>query len=487
MSTVTDRETRFGELQPNHPVALETYLQLEDFERVSKPELIEATFKLHALFTPHLVLHEAQLFDHAGMRNFFSDLDKTQPEEFRALVAYLTDPGRDPLGLGPVVVASEYDPADPTRVIPLDALLMRKLGVDNPSRVPWQFGSIGYDAVEINRRIREATGIRRYKTALDSLGPTKQEYPHYLELISNVWDRHSDITRFNLPKPDYGATLLSLLGKSRLEDREAALGEQLREALSLQRLTFKNGKEITQIDQTSVLLWVGDQTSEEGLKGALWTVIRRAHPEAFVRAFPARVGWLSAVDPTRSGYWAGVERAAGLSEKLPPATALGNVSVKTGGQLLLDKISYRELYSLRANGEFQQSLRTLNEVWANSSDYSYFMDVLTKHVDLIYGVLGAKKKSSSLRADGPNVVVDAWHSFEDVITAIQIASVIFPLEIATMGLKDSPRSLGFAAAAAVGAVVVKNLYRWTQPKREWAYLTERVGGAAKGKQVPSPN
>lgn len=249
MPTTTDKRTNFERLEPNHPVSLETSRQLEEFESVASAKLIEMIIKLNGFFTPHLVLHEAQLLDHVGMRRFFCRLKKEE-QEFDALVSYLTDPGKDPLGLGPVIVASEYDVADLKGIIPLAALLKRKLGVDNPARVPWQFGSINppQKRESVNKQILASDANHRYELAVENLDYARGDYPRYLELISNVWDHAGDVTRYNLTKPDYPGTLMTLLSESNFGDAESPTAERLREALLKGKLTFNDGKEVTQFD-----------------------------------------------------------------------------------------------------------------------------------------------------------------------------------------------------------------------------------------------
>src|SRR5882762_2086609 len=121
----------FEHLEPNYPLTLETSRQVEDYSATNDPRLIEICIKLHGLFTPHLVLHEAQVLDHVAMRNFFLGSDRKTLDD---VIRYLVEPGKDSLGLGPVIVASEYDLEDPKSIIPLRSLLARKLGVNNAAR-----------------------------------------------------------------------------------------------------------------------------------------------------------------------------------------------------------------------------------------------------------------------------------------------------------------------------------------------------------------
>lgn len=208
-----------------------------------------------------------------------------------------------------------------------------------------------------------------------------------------------------------------------------------------------------------------------------------------MRAFPAKAGSLSATDPEQLGYWAGVERAAGRNKKRSPSAAIEQVAqehveVETGGTLLLDRISYRELRTLRANDEFQDSLWSLHQEWAHSSDYSFFVRVLRAHIDLIYRILGAKKRSSPLRSDGPNVLVKVWHSSELPLFLTEVGEFAYRL-IDAVPPHGSPTSIErFVLLAFVSSwITIANLYRWTQPKQEWHHLADRVGLTARSSKV----
>ncbi len=225
------------------------------------------------------------------MRNFFLELESDR-KNLDDIIRYLADPGKDGLELGPVIVATEYDREDPKNVIPLRSLLGRKLGVNDPARFPWQLSSSAPHKREaLNRKIVETVGPDRLELVIKNVGHSSTEYEHYLDLVSTVWDDAYQFTRFNLDPPNYKQRLAEMLSdvEGEIVGQTAKTAAKLRQMITSGQLVFIDGRPVSQFDQTTVTLWVKEQPGGKQLLG----IVKRAHPEAFIRAFPAKSGWLN--------------------------------------------------------------------------------------------------------------------------------------------------------------------------------------------------
>lgn len=397
--------TLFPNVDPIYPLYLDTNRQQKHFVDVTNPKSVDTFVKLHGLFAAHLVLHEAQVLDHLAMRRFF--LDGDAPHR-RDLIAYLRTPG--PLGLGPLIVASEYNRDDPVHAISLSDLLEIKLGIPNPQRHPWQFASIDpLHRIAANQAILDASGNDRRDVAIRGLGGS--EYKEFLSVASQVWDDAAHITRFALDPPDYLGRLLTLLTQAKI-----GAAEQLQHTISdlhsmlvARELDFADGTSTHTLNQTTVTRWLRERNAE-----ALRSITDRAHPEAFVLALPSRSGWLASNDLTQLGTWRTNEQdprqkrdQSEVLERVADSIVRADERIEplhTGGQLDLDSLTYKHLRILRSSDEFQASLAQVQNAWRGFRQ-DLFADALKRHVNIIWQILGVRKPTSHLLIEGRDTLI----------------------------------------------------------------------------------
>lgn len=451
------------ELTPNYPVTLDTEFKCDsaDVTRVNNPLVVDAVIKLHALFTPHLVLHEAQILDHSGMRAFFNLLNTRS--ELQDALRYFTSPGADTLGLGPVILVSErYDRNDPRHAFPLDTLLARKLGADNPDRHPWELSSFwnargGEERDQARLRIRETKPADRLSIAMELLEPAGA-YRHYLGLASEVWDKRADITRIPLSPPDYAGQLKQLLLEHErgFDERTAETAAELRTLIDRGSLS---GGELKQgINRSTVHMWLRKRSANQMLD----TLATRAHPEAFVLAFPSRCGWNSTHDPGRLGFWRGPESA---SEPKPKRSLdrVASVVAENIRPLFLPNVKYSDLIKLRGSPDFHASLSRLTSAW-NGYNLTHVEKVVQEHIKFIWKFLGYNKRSSVVCVDGPNVTIEVvkW-VVEQISWAVGLSSTA-----ATFGRGINPYTISFGPFC----LIVKHLWTWITPTEDWRDMTQ---------------
>jgi hypothetical protein len=458
-------------IEPNYPVTLDTEHRPKgmDLVRVSDPQVADAIIKLHGLFTPYLVLNESQVLDHLGLRALFDSLRNNN--QLREALGYLVDAGKDKLEMGPVILASErYSPKDPRHAFRLDKLLARKLGADDPSRHPWVLSSFWNEATRDQARdaILAAAPKKRLRLAMKLLEPGSG-YASYIEVASEVWDRNADVTRVPLPAPDYAGRLIELLDQNAgsLTGRFGEMSANLRNAVIERSLRFKEGTKTNSINRSTVHRWLRERSAGDDLD----RIATRAHPEAFVMAFPSHKGWNSTHDPaslgflSRSGPSSRNVRRAPMSHALSEVAhgALDELTVDGTSPIIIANFNYKHLTTLRNNDEFQDSLFRLRALWGYSVESGSIKRAMHDHIKLIWGILRLKRKSSpfSLRG-GPPVKVAVARHIPDLELGLTINEVAMNLGGANM----------FTIALGPLSVLVKNLYTLRASTKEWSAMEQ---------------
>jgi hypothetical protein len=469
---MADLNTKEG-LTPNYPFTLDTEFDPDDpmqLTRVSNPWIVDAVIKLHGLFTPHIVLNEAQVLDHSGMRAYFKLLESRS--ELVDALRYFSNPGKDKLGLGPLVLAGErFSPEDPTHEFPLVDLLARKLGANDPERHPWELSSFwnarGPKRHESRSYLRQLEPSERLAAAVSLLEPSNA-YAHYLELASEIWDVNADVTRVALPPPDYPAQLERLvLEHKECLDREA--GETAEQLLQL----IKNGSSTPLgsglklgINKSTVHLWLRKQSVD----GLLYMLATRAHPEAFILAFPSKRGWNSTHDPQELAYIHGPESASPPKMKHTLDEAISTAAqemsrelkVDDAGPIFLPNLRYKDLKTLRDSVEFQSSLDRLQSEWRECHDLDHIGRVVHEHIKLIWDLLRYSRRSSSFFGDGPSVIVRVFRVADDVLSAHEVSSLASHLR---------PENAYMLFLGPI-YVVLKHLCVWAAPTVDWKQMRQ---------------
>jgi len=463
------------QLEPFHPAHLDSFLQQECTTRqsVTMPGFVERLFRLSGLFAPHLVIHEAQILDHLAMRDFFLGLS-ADPARLREAYQYLTDPGLDPLELGPVVLSSEpFDKVDKCHPFLLSKLLERKLGLDDLKYDPWELSSI-YDVrliEEAHREIQHASGPRRLELAHKYMDP-QGHYGEYLRIVSTVWDDRASVTRipWQEGKVAFHTRLRDMLLQraSQRDDATSDSATKLVEMLSSgQRIVLPDGTD-KQIKRSTINPWLRNKPGWDELK----ELVNRAYYDTFVLSFPSGSGWVSSDHTGIIKEWKGPEPAAEPRVKLPMPTAVATAAMQidTKGPIILDKLTYADLLTLRKNKDFQASLLRIQEEWG-CHRFDVFQGAFRDHVDLVYKILKLKDRSSTKREDGPNAVVEILVGLsKDPLTyALAAGAIVF-------------NWAGFGAAGA--CVVLKNIWTWRRRggeiRRSLREVADRVTKAAVG-------
>jgi hypothetical protein len=472
---LADLEQKKG-ITPNYPCALDTefdFTSRVDLDRVSDPCVVDALVKVHAFFMPHIVVQEAQILDHLGRRRFFGLLESKS--ELIDALRYFVDPGKDRLEMGPLVLASErYSTSASRHPFPLEQLLARKLGADDPGRHPWELSSFweangGQKRDEARRQVREANPSRRLAIAKNLLEPA-DAYDHYLKQASEIWDKRADVTRLPLPAPDYAGKIARLLaqGGAYLDQRESEIASELVNSIRSGSLEGLGEG----INRSTVHQWLRRRQSGRVLDD----LATRANPEAFVSAFPDG-GWASIHEPRAFDFWVTGERSSKPKRPLGSAVAkaMDGLACKRTApdvkSLILRNVKYADLQRLRADEDFQASLVALHTEWRYCRNQDHVATELIKHMGLAWKVLGYDKRSSPA-TDGPSLAVEVYlRSVDDVVLGIGINDLLHKAGLPNV----------YAITVGPLFVLVKNIVRLKSrdSKAAMLQLAKRIAANAK--------
>ena len=401
-----------NQLERCHPLLpgqLDTHLQQDLNERntVTNPRFVERVIKITALFSEHLVLRDSNVLDHLGFRELLLNLNDTQFREFRK---FACDPGKNPTGLGPIILASTPRSLDePREPFPLVELLQMQFGAHTDSRYrhykPWEVSSVARLELldEINQRIRNAPPDQRLRLAIEeAYGLTLSRFEDYLSRVSQIWDECADTTR--VPRPTESTLVFEQKLLKRFGDIQR-LGPNAEGA----------GRFLDEVGKGNITLIRGEMNRwfrENSLPDFQWTM-GEIYNTAFLSAFPGERAAVSSHNPRGiGGMWVGPDANSDPRRKRGQAEALAEAVARTirqtkhnvGYAIKLDSVSYQDIQALRQQKEFHDNLKEISREWLFCTNQDELGKALARHARMI-----AKKlpPSKVVEVNGAAVIISA--------------------------------------------------------------------------------